>query len=500
MNVLLVYPEFPDTFWSFKHALRFIGRKASSPPLGLLTVASMLPANWSKRLVDMNVERLTDEDIARADIVMISAMVVQRSSAKEVIKRSRRAGKRIVAGGPLFSAEWFRFSEIDHLVLGEGEVTLPQFLEDFEKGNPAPLYQASSYADLSATPIPAWGLAKISAYESLSIQYSRGCPYNCEFCNVTALFGHRPRTKSAEQIVAELNTMYYDLGWRRNIFFVDDNFIGNRRQIKDEILPALITWRKGKIGCPFITEASINLADDPELISMMREAGFVSVFIGIETPLEESLRECHKSHNMHRDLLSSVRRLQQAGLQVMGGFIVGFDNDPPTVFKQQVEFIQRSGIVTAMVGMLQAPYGTPLYERLAAEGRLQAEISGDNTDGTTNILPRMGLNQLREGYQYILRELYSPHGFYRRIMTFLDHYVPPRIGVPIKGGEIKAFIKAIWELGIKGDERREFWHLLFRTLIKYPKKFVHAITLAIYGFHFRKVMQTNEIPSTLRIP
>lgn len=494
VKALLIYPEFPNTFWSFKYALRFIGKKASSPPLGLLTVASMLPEEWPKQLVDMNVEPLTDDAIAWADLVMISAMVVQRSSAKEVIERCKQAGKRVVAGGPLFSAEWSRFPDVDHLVLGEGEITVPQFLEDLERGNPQPLYRANTYADLSTTPIPAWKLAKVSAYDSLSIQYSRGCPYNCEFCNVTALFGHRPRTKNPDQIIAELDAMYYGLGWRRNIFFVDDNFIGDRRHVKEEVLPALITWRKGKAGCPFITEASINLADDPELIAMMREAGFVSVFVGIETPLEESLSECHKSHNLRRDLLASVRRLQRAGIQVMGGFIVGFDHDPPSVFERQVEFIQSSGIVTAMVGMLQAPYGTPLHERLAAEGRLQFEISGDNTDGSTNIIPKMGLTQLREGYQRILREIYSPRGFYERVRNFLDQYEPPRISTPIRGEEIKAFFKAIWELGVKGRERREFWSLLLHSLIKYPQKFVHAITLAIYGFHFRQVSQgINEI-------
>lgn len=492
MRTLLVYPEFPDTFWSFKHALRFIGKKASSPPLGLLTIAAMLPTEWPKRLVDMNVESLRDEDINWADLVLISAMVVQRSSAREVIQRCKTAGKRVVAGGPLFSAEWAKFPEVDHLVLGEGEVTLPRFLDDLGRGQPQSIYPAQEYADLKTTPVPLWGLAKVSAYDSLSIQYSRGCPYHCEFCNVTALFGHRPRTKSADQIIAELDAMYYGVGWRRNIFFVDDNFIGNRRQIKDEILPALIDWRRGKRGCSFITEASINLADDPELMSMMREAGFVSVFVGIETPEEESLLESHKTQNVRRDLLESVRRLQRFGLQVMGGFIVGFDNDPPTIFQRQIEFIQRSGIVTAMVGLLQAPHGTPLYERLAAEGRLLDEMSGDNTDGNTNIIPKMGLQALREGYQRILREIYSPQGFYERVKNFLDHYEPPRIRVSIQKDELAAFFKAVWELGILGEERREFWALLIRTLLKYPKKFVHAVTLAVYGFHFRQVARASE--------
>lgn len=492
MNGLLVYPEFPDTFWSFKHALRFIGKRASSPPLGLLTVAAMLPPDWNLLLVDMNVEPLTQEAIAWADIVLISAMVVQRRSAQEVIRRCKEAGKPIVAGGPLFSIEWEKFPEVDYLVLGEGELTLPRFLEDFRRGNAKHLYVAEGYADLSTSPIPRWSLAKVSAYDSLSIQYSRGCPYNCEFCNVTALFGHRPRTKGAEQIIAELDAMYYGMNWRRGIFFVDDNFIGNRRQVKEEILPALIEWRKGKVGCPFITEASINLADDEALMQMMRDAGFVSVFVGIETPEEVSLLECHKTQNARRDLLESVRRLQRFGLQVMGGFIVGFDNDPPSIFSRQMEFIQHSGIVTAMVGMLQAPPGTPLFQRLSAEGRIREEISGDNTDGSTNIVPKMGLDQLQEGYRKLLSEIYSPKQFYERIKIFLDAYSPPAIRIPIHREEIMAFFRAVWELGVRGEERKEFWRLFFQTLSRYPRKFAQAITLAVYGYHFRRVARLGE--------
>ncbi|GAP11906.1 Fe-S oxidoreductase [Bellilinea caldifistulae] len=490
MRTLLVYPRFPDTFWSFRYALQFIHKKASSPPLGLLTVAALLPEDWQLRLVDLNTRLLTDEDIAWADMVMISAMVVQRQSTREVITRCKAAGKCVVAGGPLFLGEWQDFPEVDHFVLNEGELTVPLFLEDLQRGVPQRVYSTSDFADMSQSPVPRWDLLETRYYDSLSIQYSRGCPFNCDFCNVTAMLGHRPRTKSADQIVAELDAMYR-LGWRRNIFFVDDNFIGNRKQIKEEILPALIEWRKGKKGCHFITEASINLADDPGLMEMMVEAGFTSVFVGIETPAEESLVECHKGQNLRRNLAESVRRLQRFGLQVMGGFIVGFDNDRPGIFQQQLEFIQKTGIVTAMVGMLQAPFGTKLYQRLEEEGRLLLEMSGSNTDGSTNILPKMGLDTLRAGYRQLIGELYSPKAFYERVRTFLENYNPPRLNVAIHWEEVYAFFASMWRLGVLGKERKEYWRLFFWTLWKYPRKFALAITFAIYGYHFRQVFQNQ---------
>ena len=337
MNILMVYPVFPDTFWSFKHALRFVRKRASTPPLGLITVAALLPDEWKKRLVDMNVETLRDADIQWADMVFVSAMVVQRSSTYEVIHRCKTAGKLVVAGGPIFLGEWEKFPEVDHFVLNEGEITLPEFLQDLQAGNPKRVYSTAEYADLTQSPLPLWELVKHKHYDSLSIQYSRGCPFNCDFCNITAMLGHRPRTKSAVQIIAELNKMS-ELGWTRDVFFVDDNFIGNNRQLKEEILPAIIEWRKDNPDVRFITEASINLADDPKLIKMMTASGFKSIFVGIETPDDASLEECHKAQNLHRDLAESVNILQRSGLQVMGGFIVGFDSDSASIFRQQVEY------------------------------------------------------------------------------------------------------------------------------------------------------------------
>jgi len=486
MKILLVYPEFPDTFWSFKHALLFVRKKASSPPLGLITIASLLPQSWTKRLVDMNVEQLKDSDLRWADMVFVSAMVVQRDSTLDAIHRAKNAGKLVVAGGPLFLGEWENFTEVDHFILNEGEITLPQFLIDLALGSPKHVYQTNEFADVLTSPVPMWELVKIRKYDSLAIQYSRGCPFNCDFCNITAILGHRPRTKKAGQLIAELEKMT-SLGWNRNIFFVDDNFIGNRKQLKEEILPAIISWRKNHLDIRFITEASINLADDAELMKLMTDAGFLSVFVGIETPDDASLAECHKGQNQNRDLVDSVNTLQRNGLQVMGGFIVGFDADNASIFRRQVDFIQKSGIVTAMVGMLQAPYGTKLYERMELEGRILHEMTGDNADGSTNIIPKMGLNVLEAGYRRLMKGIYEPKFFYQRVKTFLTVYNPVLAPVKIHWEEVAAFFSSLWRLGIFGKERREYWKLFFWTLARYPKKFSLAITFAIYGYHFRKV-------------
>ena len=492
MNILLVYPEFPDTFWSFKHALKFIRKKASSPPLGLLTVAAMLPSTWEKRLVDMNVQYLKEKDLAWADMILISAMTVQRQSAQAVIARARAAKKCIVAGGPLFTAEPDAFPQVNHLILNEAEITLPMFLSDLGRGKPERIYQTDEFADITKTPIPAWELINLKYYDSLSLQFTRGCPYNCDFCNVTALLGHRMRIKTTRQLIDELDKIYA-LGWRRGIFIVDDNFIGNKRILKQEVLPAMIKWRKGKKGCLFTTEASVNLSDDEELVQMMVDAGFTQVFVGIETPDDLALAECSKSQNRNRDLVGSVKKLQQMGLQVMGGFIVGFDSDDETIFKRMIEFIQASGIVTAMVGLLQAPIGTQLYQRMLREGRIRNTYSGDNVDGDTNIIPNMDLTVLKKGYREILNTIYSAKGFYQRVRTFLMDYKPARHPVTLQWAEIAAFLMSIFEIGILSAERRHYWKLFFWTLFHFPKKFPLAITFSIYGYHFRKVNELHVL-------
>lgn len=492
MNAILIYPEFPDTFWSFKHALRFVRKRASYPPLGLLTVAAMLPVDWTLRLVDLNVRALTAEDLADADIAFISAMTVQRESTVGVIAQCHAAGVTIVAGGPLFAAEPGNFDRVAHLVLNEAEVTLPEFLADFERGCARHVYTTTEFADIETTPVPRWDLIDMNHYASMCLQFSRGCPFNCDFCNVTALFGHRPRTKRADQIIAELDSLHA-AGWRRGVFFVDDNLIGNRKRLRNELLPALIAWRRGRKGFPFSTEASINLADDPALMEMMVEAGFNAVFIGIETPEADSLAECSKKQNLNRDLLADVRRINRCGLQVQGGFIVGFDSDTPQTFQRLIDFIQSSGIVTAMVGLLQAPPGTRLHTRMAEAGRLRGVMSGDNVDGTTNIVPVMDGEVLRSGYRRMVRHLYSPQAFYQRARTFLRDYEPPAIAIPWTLPYLRertmALVKSTYRLGVVDRGRRQYWTFFFWALRRKPAVFSMAITFAIYGYHFRRICQ-----------
>ncbi len=490
MNILLIYPQFPDTFWSFSHALRFIGKKAAFPPLGLLTVAALLPATWSLRLVDMNVNDITDDDLAWADMAFLSAMAVQRKSTAGIIARCQGRGLTIVAGGPLFTAEPDAFGQVDHLVLDEAEMTLPVFVAELENGCPQKIYRANGYPDVHQTPIPLWRLIHMNRYASLNIQYSRGCPFNCDFCNITSLFGSTPRTKAPPQVLAELDVIY-QTGWRGNIFFVDDNFIGNKGSLKKQLLPALIEWRKDKKGCVFFTESSINLADDPDLMTLMADAGFDSVFIGIESPDENSLKECHKDHNKNRDMLLDVKKIHRSGMQVMGGFIVGFDSDTPSIFQRQIDFIQQSGIVTAMVGMLQAAPGTRLFNRLLDERRVCEDFSGDNVDGRTNIIPAMGLDNLIDGYRAIMRQIYSPRKYYQRIRSILKELTVPAVTVPIDWQRFLAFFRACLRLGVLGKERFQYWYLLIWTLARRPRLLPLAVTLSIYGYHYRRICELH---------
>ncbi|MEC9486543.1 MAG: DUF4070 domain-containing protein [Prosthecochloris sp.] len=487
MNILLLYPEFPDTFWSFKHALKFIRKQASLPPLGLLTVSSMLPDTWQRKLVDLNTGDLTSDDLEWADMVFISAMAVQKSSAEELIARCRESAVLTVAGGPLFTSEPDVFPDVDHFVLNEAEITLPQFLDDLDKGQLKRFYRSDSFADIMDSPVPDWSLLTMKNYASMAIQFSRGCPYKCDFCNVTTLFGRKIRTKTSRQIIGELDALKQN-GWQDSIFFVDDNFIAHKAYLKKELLPALIEWQAtNRSTAKLYTECSINIADDPELMDLMVKAGFNQVFIGIETPDSSALEACGKQHNSSRDLLRDIKTIQRAGLEVQGGFIVGFDTDTPSIFRRQIEFIQQSGIVTAMVGMLQALPGTGLYERMKQEGRLRCSSTGDNADSTTNIVPKMDIDILRQGYRDMMTSLYSPENYYQRIKTLLQEYRPPKFRSRFRPDQLLALGRSMIALGIVGSERLHYWKMLIWTLFRQHRSLSLAITLSIYGHHFRKV-------------
>ncbi len=495
MNALLIYPKCPDTFWSFRHALKFISKRAAQPPLGLLTVAAMLPESWSLRLVDMNVASIRDKDLRWADVAFISAMAVQKASVAEVITRCADAGVTTVAGGPLFTANSEDYTQVDHLVLNEAEATLPRFLEDFERGCAAACYRSDEFHDLERTPVPRYDLLDMRKYMSMNIQYSRGCPFNCEFCDISVLFGRKVRTKPSERLIAELDYLY-SLDWRGDVFFVDDNFIGHKQKLKTEILPVLIDWMQ-EHGNPFnfTTEVSINISDDDELMALMVQSGFDSVFVGIETIDDNALVECGKLQNRHRDMLACVKRIHKRGLQVSAGFILGFDSDQPSVFDRMRGFIQDSGIVSAMVGLLNAPKRTQLYNRLKKEGRLLTDHTGDNTDFSMNFRPRMDREALMSGYGKVLAGIYSTAPYYERVKRFLREFRPPRRkrrqrrGPRWIAGRTVTMAKVNVRLGLIGRERFHYWRLFFWTLFRRPGLFPLAMSLAVYGHQFRKFFE-----------
>jgi radical SAM superfamily enzyme YgiQ (UPF0313 family) len=486
LKVLLVYPRNPDTFWSFKHVLKFVSKKAAFPPLGLLTVADMLPPSWSLRLVDVNVSVLTDEQIRQADYVFISGMIVHKQSAHEIARRCASLGKTVVAGGPLFTTGHRNFPEIPHFVLGEAEDVIDQLVTDMGQGALQPIYRAPGRPDVRKTPVPRWDLIDLDDYVTMPVQFSRGCPFDCEFCDIVVMNGRIPRTKEPAQLVRELEALRL-AGWKEMVFIVDDNFIGKRKQAM-EMLQALIEWRhRVKPTMGFLTEASLNLADYPDLCASMVKAGFKKVFVGIETPSVEGLEECGKTQNRKRDLAESVKTLQRAGLEVMGGFIVGFDSDPKDIFARQFEFIQRTGVVTAMVGLLTALPETALYRRLVREGRMLTETRGNNTDAVLNFVPRLDRDFMISGYKELMRKLYAPRNYYRRIHAFLNCFEPSGPARRLSPTDVKAFLKSLWLLGMWQRGRRHYWLLFWSTLFRCPRKLHAAVELSILGYHFRKV-------------
>jgi radical SAM superfamily enzyme YgiQ (UPF0313 family) len=467
--------------------LPFEGKRCVFPPLGLLTVSALLPQSWERRLVDLNVQRLSTSDIDWADMVFATAMLVQKESLREVVKIAKARGKRVVLGGPYVTSTVEELPDADHLFRGEAEETLPQFVADFARGEAKRIYQASERPQLSVTPIADFRLANLKRYSAMSVQYSRGCPFTCEFCDIIEIYGRIPRTKSNQQMLAELDALK-NLGWRGTVFIVDDNFIGNKKNVR-RLLPDIARWQKTN-GYPFelITESSLNLADDEPLLESMRDAGFHRVFLGIETPVEESLHEAQKSQN-RGNLLDSVKTIQRHGIEVMAGFIVGFDNDPEDIFERQIDFIRRSAIPMAMVGLLNALPDTQLWKRLDREGRLLGEASGNNTVCTFNFKTRMDPEFLVQGYQTIMRTIYRPREYYQRVLESLMRTARPQseqhLYSPLAG--LAALMRILVKLGLIDRERKEFWRFFIKALTRHRAQFADSLRLAAVGYHLRKL-------------
>jgi radical SAM superfamily enzyme YgiQ (UPF0313 family) len=489
MKILLVNPEFPDTYWSFRHALPFEGKRCAFPPLGLLTVSALLPSTWERKLVDLNIQSLKSSDIDWADMVFATAMLVQKDSLKQVVKRCRARGKRVVVGGPYITTSVEELPDADHIFLGEAETTLPQFIEDLARGEAKRSYQATERPPLSATPQADFHLVDMKRYSAMSVQYSRGCPFSCEFCDIIEIYGRVPRTKSNQQMLAEFDALKA-LGWRGTVFVVDDNFIGNKKNVR-QLLPELAEWQK-RNGYPFslLTESSVNLADDKPLLDSMRDAGFRRVFLGIETPVAESLKEAQKSQN-RGDLLASVKTIQSYGMEVMAGFIVGFDNDPEDIFERQIDFIRRSGIPLAMVGLLNALPDTQLWRRLQREGRLLGEANGNNTVCTLNFKTRMDPALLIQGYQKIMRTIYSPREYYQRVLDSMrqtaQEFAEPQHYTVINA--VTSFTRVMLKLGVLDRERKEFWRFISHARVKHRDRLAESLRLAAMGYHFRKLSE-----------
>jgi radical SAM superfamily enzyme YgiQ (UPF0313 family) len=489
MNALLIYPKFPDTYWSFRHALSFLGKRAAQPPLGLMTVGALLPQDWNKRLVDENVERLRDRDLKWADVALISAMHIQKDALFEILARCRALGLRTVVGGPIASSLPATEINADHVVIGEAESLIANLARDLEQGAPEAVYQAVERPALETSPLPDLSLIKMHRYSTMAVQYSRGCPFNCEFCDIIEIYGRRPRTKTVQQVIAELDQLRA-AGWRESVFIVDDNFIGNKARAK-ELCAALAEWRNQSKTCfDFNTEASLNLADDPELLQLMKDAGFVSVFLGIETPDATGLIAANKLQNTRRSLLESVAIIQSYGMQVMGGFILGFDTDKEDIFDRMTDFIQKSGIPVAMVGLLQAMPGTQLFRRLLREGRILHTDAGDNTSVSLNFLPRMDAAKLVEGYRSVLKQIYSSEAYYKRVKLYLKRAEAAPGEKRVKQrwmtrANARALVTSIVRQGVFGRQRWSYWKFLATAATRYRHSFGAAMTLAVMGYHFQ---------------
>jgi radical SAM superfamily enzyme YgiQ (UPF0313 family) len=471
MNVLLLYPRFPKSFWSFEKTLALVGRKAMLPPLGLVTVAAILPQSWNYKLVDLNLREVTEAEWAWAETVVLSAMIVQKTDLLDQIKEAKRRGKKVAVGGPYPTALPHEVSDVgaDYLILDEGEITLPMFVEAINKGETSGTFRASGEKpDVTTTPIPRFDLLEFDAYSEMSVQFSRGCPFQCEFCDIIVLYGRKPRTKTPEQLLQELDYLY-QLGWRRSIFMVDDNFIGNKRNVK-LFLKELLPWmQEHKYPFSFATEASVDLANDQELMDAMVQCNFGAVFLGIETPDEDSLALTQKFQNTRNSLSEAIHNITKSGLRVMAGFIIGFDGEKTGAGQRIVRFVEQTSIPTALFSMLQALPDTALWHRLEKEGRMRdsADGVGGHQTSLMNFVPTRPLEEIATEYIEAFWELYEPSKFLDR--TYRHYRILGQANYPDKGvGRKKATdwkaIKALgticWRQGLVRSTRGQFWRNL----------------------------------------
>jgi radical SAM superfamily enzyme YgiQ (UPF0313 family) len=496
-NALLVYPEFATSFWSFKFTLQYLGKKSSMPSLGLLTLANMFPKDYNLRLVDMNVRPLTDADLHWADLVCTSTMIVQRKSLAHVIARAKRAGKPIVAGGPHPTSYWEEIADVDYFLLGEVEETFPRFLRDLEHGTANHMYVPREKPAITQTPLPRYDLINMRAYGSMLLQFSRGCPFDCEFCDITKLYGRVPRTKTNEQMLAEFDLLY-NLGWRGALFLVDDNFIGNRRDAL-RLLRALIPWQRER-NYPFnlCTEASMNLVEYDELMEAMMQAGFTSVFVGIETPTPAALIATKKKQNVSKEdpdyPLHAVHTLQAKGFEVMGGFILGLDGDTPDAFDTHIRFIQQAAIPMAMEGLLTVLKGTDLYYRLEREDRLRGDTTGDNLATQLNFVSEMPEEVLNAGYKRVLNTIYDRRlaQYFARCWTLVQHLdrsrAPTPMSTPLRPSEMLRFAVASLKQ-LVSPQGPAYLQFLSRVITRHPAMLREALGLAAKGYHLRKITE-----------
>ena len=503
VKALMVWPRFPPSFWGFEGVLDMIPEGAMTPPLGLITVAALCPASWNIRLIDHTFEELLDEELLWADLVMISAMHAQRADARAILARARSLGRRTFIGGPWASSDPEAvLADADHVLVGEAEEVFADIAAALEQGTARSLYRVSDKPDMTRSPIARYDLLRLDKYTSMPVQFSRGCPFQCDFCDIITIYGRRPRTKTPAQMIGELDTLR-QLGWRNEVFIVDDNFIGNSREAL-QLTRALSQWQQlHERPFSLYTEASIDLADRPELMASMVEANFMYVFIGIETPSAEALKGSKKFQNLRRDNVEQVRIIQESGLWVLAGFIVGFDSDDATIFDRQLEFIERTAIAWAMAGLLQAPPTTPLFERMKKEGRLLENSEAITNFSAPNFRTVLPLPVLLRGLSGLLAKLYEAGPFFDRALRSLEKWrprdtqIPPNLPVRYN---LRVLFASMWRQGVRSTYRRAYWRFLWLLVWKWsrqPAKLWLGFMVLLSAHHF--VIYSHQVAGQLEL-